>query len=101
MSNKTLLHDPSFLMVLLAALVKKEGGAYKFTEEDMTSVTKADALGLFQTADDDSTFIIKVVNKSDYPTSGIYEYDSKKKTSKSNLPTKYAQYDDVDDEWEN
>ena len=101
MSNKTLLHDPSFLMVLLAALVKKEGGAYEFTEEDMSAVTKADARGLFQHAEDDSTFIIKVVKKSDYPASGIYEYDSEKKTSKGNLKTKYAQYDDVDDEWEN
>ena len=101
MSNKTLLHDPSFLMVLLAALVKKEGGAYKFTEEDMTAVTKADALGLFQTPGDDSTFIIKVVKKSDYPMSGIYEYDSEKQESKGKLRTKYAQYDDVDDEWEN
>ena len=101
MSNKTLLHDPSFLMVLLAALVKKEGGEYEFTEEDMSAVTKADALGLFQHSEDDSTFVIKVVKKSDYPESGIYEYDSEKKTSKGNLKTKYAQYDDVDDEWEN
>ena len=101
MSKKTLLHDPSFLMVLLAALVKKEGGQYEFTEEDMTSVTRADALGLFQSADAEDTFIIKVVNKSEYPTSGIYEYDSKEQKSKGKLRTKYAQYDDVDDEWEN
>ena len=101
MNKKTLLHDPSFLMVLLAALVKKEGGEYEFTEEDMSAVTKADALGLFQHAEDDGTFIIKVVNKSEYPTSGIYEYDGKKSTSKSDLKTKYAEYDDVDDEWEN
>mgnify|MGYP003132544719 CR=1 FL=1 len=101
MSKKTLLHDPSFLMVLLAALIKKEGGEYVFTEEDMTAVTKSDALGLFQSADREDTFIIKVVSKSDYPTSGIYEYDGKKSTSKSDLKTKYAEYDDVDDEWEN
>ena len=101
MSKKTLLHDPSFLMVLLAALVKKEGGEYEFTEEGMSAVTKADALGLFHHSEDDSAFVIKVVNKSDYPTSGIYEYDREKKTTKNNLKTKYAQYDDVDDEWEN
>ena len=99
MSKKTLLHDPSFLMVLLAALVKKEGGEYEFTEDDMGAVTKADALGLFQHAEDEDTFIIKVVSKSDYPDSDVYEYSPKKK--KSNLPTKYAKYDDVDDDWEN
>ena len=101
MSKKTLLHDPSFLMGLIAALVKKEGGQYEFTEEDMSAVTKADALGLFQHAEDDDTFIIKVVKKSEYPESGIYEYDSEKQKSKGKLRTKYAQYDDVDDEWEN
>jgi hypothetical protein len=99
MSKKTLLHDPSFLMVLLAALVKKEGGEYEFSEEDMTAVTKADALGLFQHAADEDKFIIKVVQKSDYPDSDVYEYSAKRK--KSSLPTKYAKYDDVDDDWEN
>ena len=101
MSKKTLLHDPSFLMVLIAALVKKEGGEYEFTEEDMSAVTKDDALGLFQHAEDEDTFIIKVVKKSEYPESGIYEYNREKQKSKGKLRTKYAQYDDVDDEWEN
>ena len=99
MSKKTLLPDPSFLMVLLAALVKKEGGEYEFTEEDMSEVTKADALALFQHAEDEDKFVIKVVRKSDYPESDVYEYHTKKK--KSSLPAKYAKYDDVDDDWEN
>ena len=47
-----LLQDPNFLMVLIASIVKKEGGALKICVKDVEKITNADALGLFKDLDD-------------------------------------------------
>ena len=43
-----LLQDPNFLMVLLATLIKKNGGVTKISVKDVESITNDEALGLFK-----------------------------------------------------
>jgi hypothetical protein len=97
-----LLKDPAFLMILLAALCKKHGGSLTFSEEDVASVTSADAMGLYQNPDDKDGFIIKIVSPEDYRQ---YMADAKEKKAEktSTIPRKYTVYNDTDDndDWEN
>ena len=98
-----LLKDPAFLMVLLAALCKRSGGTLRFSEQDVASVTSTDALGLYQDPEDDTMFILKMVDPDDYKKY-VSEKKIKRETKSSPLPRKYAPYDGVgenDDEWEN
>jgi hypothetical protein len=88
-----LLQDPQFLMVLIAAIVKKNGGSLQICVEDVEDITSADALGLFKDLDDPETFVLKIVNRNDYKDE-IARQSTKKTTSQ-----RYALYDD--EEWEN
>ena len=95
-----LLRDPHFLMVLLATITKKYGGAVTVTEDDMSSISTEDAIGLFKDENDDTAFILKIVNKNDYADELADDgYYRPTKKSKNTTPQKYAQYDDED--WEN
>jgi|3_EtaG_2_1085321.scaffolds.fasta_scaffold00687_28 hypothetical protein len=62
------LKDPSFLMVLLATLAKKNGGSIEFTEEDLLKVDQSDLLGLFHVPEKEGTFAVKVLTPSEYAT---------------------------------
>ena len=100
--DAALLRDPSFLMVLLAAFCKKNGGSLQFTDTDLSLVKDTDALGLYKHATRDDAFILKLVDRSEY-TEYLRDEDEKKdKYKPSKNSSKYALYDDVDDdEWEN
>jgi len=88
-----LLQDPQFLMVLIAAIVKKNGGTLPISVKDVEDITTADALGLFKDLDNPEVFVLKIVNRSDYKEE-IALQSPKETTSQ-----RYAQYDDED--WEN
>ena len=96
-----MLKDPTFLMVLLAAVVKKNGGGIKFVEKDLEAVGPEDLMGIYHDKDTD-VFSLRVMNKEEYlatpgDTAGIIEETPlKEKTT----PPRYSQYDDEED-WEN
>ena len=99
-----LLQDPNFLMVLIASIVKKEGGALKICVKDVEKITNADALGLFKDLDDPETFVLKIVNREDYKheLDGSTYYSNtkaKKEVGLTKEQPRYALYDD--EEWEN
>lgn len=99
-----LLQDPNFLMVLIASIVKKEGGALKICVKDVEKITNADALGLFKDLDDPETFVLKIVNREDYKDEldGSTYYSNtkaKKEVGLTKEQPRYALYDD--EEWEN
>ena len=99
-----LLQDPNFLMVLIASIVKKEGGALKICVKDVEKITNADALGLFKDLDDPETFVLKIVNREDYKDEldGSTHYSNtkaKKEVGLTKEQPRYALYDD--EEWEN
>ena len=105
-NDTLLLKDPSFLMVLLAALCKKNGGSLKFSEEDVASVTSIDALGLYQDPENKDLFILKLVDPEDYKKymedKQQSNYKQPKKTKTSSFSKLPAYRDDRDDEeWEN
>ena len=52
-----LLKDPQFLMVLIAAIVKKNGGTLPISVKDVENITTADALGLFKDLDNPEVHI--------------------------------------------
>tara|TARA_A100001515_G_scaffold107516_2_gene88384 strand:- start:2048 stop:2356 length:309 start_codon:yes stop_codon:yes gene_type:complete len=97
--DTALLRDPSFLMVLLAAFCRKSGGSLQFTDTDLSLVRDTDALGLYKHATRDDAFILKLVDRSEYREYLRNEDEKKNKPSKNS--SKYALYDDADDEWEN
>ena len=41
------LSDPDYLFALLVALVKRDGGKIKSTEEELETVTKNDLMGMY------------------------------------------------------
>jgi hypothetical protein len=41
------LNDPEYLFSILTALVKKNGGKIKLTEQDMQNVSKGDLVGMY------------------------------------------------------
>jgi len=95
-----LLQDPSFLMVLLATLVKRNGGEIEFNEKDMASITKKDVIGLFKVEGREGAYKVRMVDREKYkeylPEPDKYS-DYK---TKSKLASKvHGAYDD--DEWEN
>jgi len=47
MADKKLLEDPQWLFTVLTALVKREGGELRISDEDLLSVSKKDIVGLF------------------------------------------------------
>tara|TARA_R110000787_G_scaffold18041_1_gene55688 strand:+ start:537 stop:860 length:324 start_codon:yes stop_codon:yes gene_type:complete len=100
-----MLKDPTFLMVLLAAVVKKNGGEIKFVEKDLEAVGPEDLMGIYHDKDTD-VFSLRVMNKEEYlatpgDTAGIIE-ETPLKERKPAAPRRYAQYDDDDDDdWEN
>ena len=99
-----LLQDPNFLMVLIASIVKKEGGSLKICVKDVEKITNADALGLFKDLDDPETFVLKIVNREDYKNelAGSTYYSNtkaKKEVGLTKEQPRYALYDD--EEWEN
>ena len=99
-----LLQDPNFLMVLIASIVKKEGGALKICVKDVEKITNADDLGLFKDLDDPETFVLKIVNREDYKDEldGSTYYSNtkaKKEVGLTKEQPRYALYDD--EEWEN
>jgi len=96
-----MLKDPTFLMVLLAAVVKKYGGEIKFVEKDLEAVNTDDLMGIYHDKDTD-VFSLRVMNKEEYlattgDTAGIIEETPLKKET---VPPRYAQHDDEED-WEN
>ncbi len=97
-----LLQDPSFLMVLIAAIVKRSGGSLRISVSDVEDITNADALGLFKDVDDPDTFVLKVVNREDYKSyfNESSSYSNKKAKQDAGLVReRYSLYDD--EEWEN
>tara|TARA_X000001388_G_C2150301_1_gene92140 strand:- start:222 stop:536 length:315 start_codon:yes stop_codon:yes gene_type:complete len=97
-----LLQDPSFLMVLIAAIVKRNGGSLRISVNDVEDITNADALGLFKDVDDPDTFVLKVVNREDYKSyfNEGSSYSNKKAKQDAGLSReRYSLYDD--EEWEN
>tara|TARA_R100000664_G_C2728257_1_gene119550 strand:+ start:448 stop:750 length:303 start_codon:yes stop_codon:yes gene_type:complete len=92
-----LLQDPQFLMVLVAAIVKKSGGSLSINVGEVEDITSDDALGLFKDADDPETFVLKIVKRSEYLDEIEHTESRKSKTTK--VKPRYALYDD--EEWEN
>jgi|TARA_R100001082_G_scaffold61293_1_gene34169 hypothetical protein len=104
-SNDVLLmQDPNFLMVLLAALIKKAGGSTKISVKDVEGLTNDEALGLFRDLDDEDSFVLKIVSRQEYKEHlGDRNYYSNTKAKKEagiiKEQPRYALYDDED--WEN
>lgn len=99
-----LLQDPNFLMVLLAALIKKAGGSTSICLKDVEGITNDEALGLFRDLEDEETFVLKIVSREDYKDHlGTNTYYSNTKAKKDagivKEQPRYALYDD--EEWEN
>ena len=61
-----LLQDPNFLMVLLAAIIKKAGGSTSICLKDVEGITNDEALGLFRDLEDEETFVLKIVSREEY-----------------------------------
>ena len=100
-SSAGMLKDPSFLMVLLAAIVKKNGGEVKFIDKDLEAVGSDDLMGIYHDKDTD-VFSLRVMDKEQYlaeagTMEGVIEEEPLKK---GKLAPRYAQYDDEED-WEN
>ena len=99
-----LLQDPNFLMVLLAALIKKAGGSTSICLKDVEGITNDEALGLFRDLEDEETFVLKIVSREDYKnhlgTNTYYSNtEAKKDAGIVKEQPRYALYDD--EEWEN
>ena len=99
-----LLQAPSFLMVLIAAIVKRSGGSLRSSVNDVEGITNADALGLFKDLDDPETFVLKIVKKEEYKqhlgdSSYYSNTEAKKEAGRIKEQPRYALYDD--EEWEN
>ena len=99
-----LLQDPSFLMVLIAAIVKRSGGSLRISVNDVEGITNADALGLFKDINDPETFVLKIVNREEYKEhlgDNTYYSNTKAKQEMGLVKEqpRYALYDD--EEWEN
>ena len=92
-----LLQDPQFLMVLISAIVKKNGGSISINVRDVEDITSNDALGLFKDVDDPETFVLKIVKRSEYLDEIEHTESNKPQTTK--VKPRYALYDD--EEWEN
>jgi hypothetical protein len=103
--DAVMLQDPNFLMVLLATLIKKNGGSTVISVGDVESIKNSEALGLFKDVDDPDKFVLKIVNREDYKKelSGKQYYSNTKAKQEAGLTkepsTRYALYDDED--WEN
>ena len=100
-SSAGMLKDPSFLMVLLAAIVKKSGGEVKFIDKDLEAVGSDDLMGIYHDKDTD-VFSLRVMDKEQYlaeagTMEGVIEEEPLKKGKSA---PRYAQYDDEED-WEN
>ena len=100
-----MLQDPNFLMVLLATLIKKNGGSTVISVGDVENIKNSEALGLFKDVDDPDKFVLKIVNREDYKKelSGKQHYSNTKAKQEVGLTKepapRYALYDD--EEWEN
>lgn len=97
-----LLQDPNFLMVLLAAIIKNNGGETKISLKDVEGITEAEALGLFRDEVDEDSFVLKIVNREDYKSylNEGSSYSNKKAKQDAGLSSdRYSLYDD--EEWEN
>ena len=101
-NSVVLLQDPQFLMILLAAVVKKYGGDVSLSVEDVGDLGATEALALFKNMEDPEGFVLRIVNSEDYQdvmdTSGVKK-NTKKKQDNVMTPERYAAYDD--EEWEN
>ena len=99
-----LLQDPNFLMVLLAAIIKKAGGSTTISVKDVEGLTNDEALGLFRDLEDKETFVLKIVSRQEYKDEmGENTYysntEAKKEAGIIKEQPRYALYDD--EEWEN
>lgn len=101
-NSVVLLQDPQFLMILLAAVVKKYGGDVSLSVEDVEDLGATEALALFKNMEDPEGFVLRIVNSDDYRD--VMDTSSAKKSTKKKqdnvmTPERYAAYDD--EEWEN
>ena len=100
--NVVLLQDPQFLMVLLAAVVKKYGGDVSLSVDDVENLGATEALALFKNMEDPEGFILRIVNSEDYQDvmdSSSVKKSTKKKQDNIMTPERFAAFDD--EEWEN
>ena len=100
--NVVLLQGPQFLMVLLAAVVKKYGGDVSLSVDDVDNLGATEALALFKNMEDPEGFILRIVNSEDYQDvadSSSVKKSTKKKQDNIMIPERFAAYDD--EEWEN
>jgi hypothetical protein len=97
-----LLQDPQFLMILLAAVVKKYGGDVSLSVDDVENLGATEALALFKNMEDPEGFILRIVDSEDYQDvmdSSSFTKQTEKKQDNVMTPERYAAYDD--EEWEN
>ena len=100
--NVVLLQDPQFLMVLLAAVVKKYGGDVSLSVDDVENLGATEALALFKNMEDPEGFVLRIVNSEDYQDvmdSSSVKKRKKKKQDNIMTPERVAAFDD--EEWEN
>ena len=100
--NVVLLQDPQFLMVLLAAVVKKYGGDVSLSVDDVENLGATEALALFKNMEDPEGFVLRIVNSEDYQDvidSSSVKKSTKKKQDNIMTPERFAAFDD--EEWEN
>jgi len=64
MSNKKLLEDSEWLFTMLTAILKREGGVLKVSDEQLFEVSKKDIVGLYYDKKDNCT-ILKLVNAAE------------------------------------
>ena len=101
-NSVVLLQDPQFLMILLAAVVKKYGGDVSLSVDDVENLGATEALALFKNMEDPEGFVLRIVNSEDYQDvmdSSSVKKSTKKKQDNIMTPERFAAYDD--EEWEN
>jgi hypothetical protein len=64
MADKKLLEDPEWLFSMLAAIMKREGGEIKVSDEELLDVSKKDIVGLFYDKRD-SCIILRLINPAE------------------------------------
>jgi len=72
MANKKLLEDSEWLFTMLTAILKREGGVLKVSDEQLLEVTKKDIVGLYYDKKDNCT-ILKLVNPAEILGKSISE----------------------------
>lgn len=70
------MKDPEYLFSILAAIVKKNGGFLRLTEDEIKAVSKNDIIGMYYEPETNSIVFKKVEPKDALAASNLIKKDS-------------------------